>query len=419
MKTWFLLTGFFLTSTSLWAENWPQWRGPNNDGVSTEKNLPAEWGAEKNIVLKIPMPGPGASTPCIWGDRIFLTAQVEKALVLFCVTKSGEKKWERTLGIGEGKYRDDEGNMASASCSTDGKRVYAFAGTGKLGAYDFDGNPVWEHDLPQKYGQFKIQFGGHWTPVLYKDRLYVTLMHRGMQAVVAFKTDSGEVAWKVDRKSDGTGESPDVYSSPFIWQNGDKAMLIVHGNDYCTGHKLEDGEEVWRVNELNPKANYNRAWRSVSSPLVTPNLIVVPSCKQHPTAAINPLTAKGLISPGSESEIWRFPSTPDVSSPLLVGNIVYLMGSTGQLDVVNAKTGKAFYRERVTNERHRANPLLADGKVYLLGREGNCPVLKADSESYEPIAKNKLPDTFTASPATSDGQLYLRGWKHLWVIGKK
>jgi outer membrane protein assembly factor BamB len=413
------LLASMLLAPAATAGNWPQWRGPQNDGVSPETSLPATWSATENVLLKIPMPGPGASTPCIWGDRIFMTAQVGEKLNLFCVGTDGKSLWTRTMGTGEGKYRGDEGNMASASCSTDGKLVYAFVGTGTLGAYDFDGKPAWEIDCQAKFGKFRIQFGGHWTPVLYKDRLYVTLLHRDIQLILALDKATGEVAWKTERPSDSVGESPDVYASPFVWHKGDEAMLIVHGNDYCTGHSLKDGHEVWRVNELNPKKNYNRTWRAVSSPLVTPDLIVIPSCKQHPTVAIDPTKAKGLIAPGNTAEDWRYKTTPDVPSPLLVNGIVYLMGATGQIAALEAKTGKEIFNQRVTNERHRACPVVADGKVYLLGREGTCPVITAGTKAFDELAKNKLPDTFTASPAVSGGRIYLRGWKTLWVVGTK
>ena len=309
--------------------------------------------------------------------------------------------------------------MASASCSTDGKLVYALVGSGDLAAYDFDGKPVWAVDCQQKFGKFAIQFGGHWTPVLHKGRLYVCLMHQRAQLIVAFETATGKVAWQAKRVSDGSGESPDVYCSPFVWEKGEQALLIVHGNDYCTAHKLGDGAEVWRVNELNPKAAYNRNWRAVSSPLVTPDLIVIPSCKQYPTVALRPDGAAGLIAPGSPSEAWRFKTTPDVPSPLLVNGVVYLMGATGKLTAVDAKSGQELFTEAVTNERHRANPVAADGKVYLPGREGTCAVVKGGATAFELVAKNKLPDTFTASPAVADGRLYLRGWNTLWVIGSK
>ncbi|MCZ2344305.1 MAG: PQQ-like beta-propeller repeat protein [Bacteroidales bacterium] len=414
-----LLTG--LVAGSAWADNWPQWRGPKNDGHSTEKNLPTEFGPDKNVLWKAPMPGPGASTPCIWGDKIFLTAQAGEDLVLFCINTEGKTLWTTKMGSGKATYRGDEGNLASASCSTDGRLVFAFVGSGELGAYDFDGKPVWQINTQEKYGPFKIQFGAHWTPVLYKDRLYVELFHRGAQLLIALDKNTGKEIWKVTRTSDSPQgvESPDVYASPFIWEGKSGSLLIAHGNDYCTAHKLDDGAEVWRVTELNPKDSYNRAWRAVSSPLVTPDLIVIPSCKRGVTVGLDPLKAQGTINPGNTAEVWRLPKgTPDVPSPIRVGNLIFLMGEKGDLTEMDAKTGEIIVNERITNERHRANPVLADDKLYLLGREGTCPVVQP-AKPFEVLAKNKLPDTFTASPATADGRLYLRGWNFLWVIAKK
>jgi outer membrane protein assembly factor BamB len=409
------------------AENWPQWRGPKNDGHSPEKGIPAEFGPDKNLVWKFPMASFGSSTPCVWGDRIFLTAQEGTDAFLICVGTDGKERWRKQMGSGPPSGKADEGaNLATPSPSTDGKLVFAFVGSGKLAAFDLDGNEVWGIDVTQRYGPISgrpvIQFGPHWTPVLHKDRLYVCLMHRQAQLVIALEKATGKEVWKIDRKSDSPRgvESPDVYASPVIWEKGDQAMLIVHGNDYCTGHKLENGEEVWRVTELNPKANYNRAWRAVSSPLATPDLIIVPTCKQHPTVAIDPLQATGVIGPGHPAERWRFRRTPDVPSPLMVDGVVYLVDAqVGSLYAVDAKTGEQLYEEpRLTNSRVRSSPVYADGKIIILGRDGLVPVVKPGRQ-FEVLAKNKLPDTFTASPVVSGGRLYLRGWNHLWAFGTK
>jgi outer membrane protein assembly factor BamB len=407
------------------ADNWPQWRGPKNDGHSTEKGLVAEWGPEKNIVWKLDLPGSGSCTPCIWGDSIFLTTMDGDDVALLAVGTNGKEKWRKLLGKGSVRTRGDEGgNLASASCSTDGKLVFAMAGSGKLAAFDFEGKEIWSMDLAAKYGDFTkgnvIQFGGHWTPVLHKDRLYVAVMHRQAQKLIALTAETGKEIWTVDRKSDSRPgvESPDVYCSPFVWEKGDKSLIIVHGNDYCTAHDPADGHEVWRVTELNPKANYNRFWRAVSSPLVTPDLIVVPTCKEHKTVGINPEIASGTISPGATGEFWRLPKTPDVPSPLLVDGHLYLMGATGTLMVHDAKTGKLYYEERISSMRHRANPVYADGKIYLVGRDKKTFVIKPGT-TFEKLADNTLPDTFTASPAIADGRIYLRGWKALYAIGTK
>jgi outer membrane protein assembly factor BamB len=355
---------------------------------------------------------------------MYFTAQAGSDALLLCYGTDGKEKWRRAIGSGAlaKMMRDEGGNYASASCSTDGKRVYAFVGSGALGAYDpSTGSPVWELNVQDKYGKFDIQFGGHWTPVLYKDRLYLAVIHRKGRYLIALDAATGNELWKANRTSDSPPgvESPDVYASPFVWEGAEGPLLVVHGDDYCTGHKIEDGSEVWRVTGLNPKERYNRAWRDVSSPLVTPDLIVVPSCKKGVTVGVDPHKAKGNIAPGNPAELWRLPkNTPDVSSPLLVDGVVYLMRETGELEAVEANTGKLIYSEKVTNERHRANPVYADEKIILVGRDGTMGVVKPGRE-FELLAKNKLPDTFTASPVVSAGRIYLRGWNNLWAIGTK
>ncbi len=421
MRRLAIAAAFFASVSITSAENWPQWRGPKNDGHSTETKLPSKWDEKTNIVWKAKLPGPGASTPCIWDKSIFITAVVEKDLVLMCIGTDGEEKWKKVIGGGNKAARGDEGNSASASCSTDGKLVFAFVGDGTLVAYDFAGNEKWKVNTAKEYGDFSIQFGAHWTPVLHKDKLYVCLMHRKAQLILCVNTENGKVDWKVTRESDGTGESPDVYSSPFIWEKGDQAQLIVHGNDYCTGHSLKDGKEIWRVTELNPKANYNRAWRAVSSPLVSADLIVVPSCKNGVTVAIDPSKAKGEIKPGATAngELWRIAKdTPDVPCPILVNGTVFVWKETQSLLAYDAKTGKSTGSLKLTSERHRASPVFADGKLILVGRDGTMATVKPTAEP-ELIEKMKLPDTFTASPAVSGGRIYLRGWNYLWAVGEK
>jgi outer membrane protein assembly factor BamB len=410
------LSLFALLTVPAFADNWPQWRGPQNDGSSAEKGLPTEWGPDKNVLWKLPLKGRGASTPCIWGDRMYFTTVEGNDLVLSCVGTDGVEKWKKAMApISGGKSgRGDEGNEASASCSTDGKHVWAFGGNGKLLCCTMDGKKVWEKDI-QEYGRFGIQFGIHWTPVLYHGKLYMQVMHRNAQILVAFNAETGSELWKVSRPGYSKGESPDVYASAFIWEGKGGPLLIAHGNDYCTAHKLEDGAEVWRVQGLNPTGN--GAWRFVSSPLVTPDLIVVPSCKNGPTVGLNPVGAKGKIDADNPAELWRVNFTPDVVSPLRVGDVVYLM-SDGPLTALEAKTGKQIYREQLTKGLHRAHMVSADGKIYVLARDGAMDVVEA-GKTFKLLATNKLPDTFYSSPAVADGRIYLRGWNYLWAIGKK
>ena len=425
MNRLFLLTALLVAGLAApaSADNWPQWRGPKNDGHSAEKNLPTEWSQDKNVVWKLKMPGMGAGTPVVWGDKIFVTSVDGDDIVLLCVGTEGKERWKQKVsGTGKVKYRNPSGadvSDASASCTTDGKHVWAFAGSGDLACFDLDGKQVWKDDL-QKYGKFRIQFGVHWTPVLYKDHLYLQVMHRGAQLVVALDAATGKEVWKKDRPGYSKGESPDVYASPFIWEGEGGPLLVAHGNDFCTGHNLTDGTEVWRVTGLNP--NGSGAWRFVSNPLVLPDLIVVPSCKDGPTVAFNPVGAKGEITADNKAELWRVPAsanfrTPDVVAPIRVGDVVYMTGD-GPFTAVEAKTGKLIYREALTKFVHRGHMAAGDGKIYVPAANGITDVVRAGKE-FKKLATNTLPDTIFAGPAIADGRIYFRGYGHLWAIGTK
>lgn len=405
------------------ADNWPQWRGPANTGISPETGLPAEWGDSKNIVWKLEMPSPAGSTPAVWGDRIFLTCEEGLEALLVCISTDGKQLWKQNLGTHNGrKYMTGEGNNASPSPSTDGKHVWAFDGAGHLACFEFDGNPIWKIDTQERYGKFSIQHGIHNTPLLDGDRLYMNLLHSNAWFVIALDKMTGKEIWKLERQSDATDENEHSYASPFIWRRGKDALLLVHGNDYCTAHNLDDGKEVWRLAGLNPQRpgeQYHRTQRFVASPAVSVDLIVVPTAKRGPVVGVSP-TARGRIEVGGAGELWRTPkNTPDVPTPLIHDGFVYLCGERGMFSCLDAKTGaEAYAPEQLHKAIYRASPVYADGKVYVLARDGVATVVKPGPK-FEILSENKLPDDTSASMAISGGRIYVRGWKTLWAIGQR
>jgi outer membrane protein assembly factor BamB len=415
--------------------NWPQWRGPTNNGISPEKGLPTKWSEKEGVAWKIDLPGEGYSTPIVWGDRIFLTSrdtrstapprkgrrgEVEGNVTLLCISTAGKELWKRDLGKAIPSGRADEGNAASPSPATDGKAVYTFSGNGTFAAFDFAGKQLWRFDAQERYGKFRIAFGIHSTPVLHEGKLYFQLIHENAALVVCVNAADGKQVWKVKRESDGTAENLHSYASPFMWSNGKDAYLVTHGCDYAIAYALADGKEIWRVAGLNPQgAGYRRDLRFVASPACTPDLIVVPSAKNKSIVGLKP-NGEGRIEPGSKYEKWRLTTgTPDVPSPIIHDGLVYLAGEGGTLTVLKADDGKQLYKRPVGKGRHRANPVLGDGKVYIVGRDsGTVNVVKAGT-TFELLASNKLPDIFGASPAVAGGRIYLRGLKSLWAIGAK
>lgn len=398
------------------ADNWPQWRGPRNDGTSPDTGVPTTWSKTENILWRLPLPGPAGATPVLWGDHIFLTSAKGEDLVLICADTSGKQLWERLIATGDTKARGDEGNSASPSPSTDGKHVWVMMGTGALACFDFDGNEVWKCDLQERYGKFNIQFGMSSTPVLDGDRLYLQLLHTGDALVVCLDKTTGKEIWKQRRESDAKAECEHSYASPVIYRDNDHEYLLTHGCDYVVAHRLSDGAEIWRCGGLNPKARYNPTLRLVASPVAAEGLIVVPSAKNGPVLGISP-DAKGDISESDQGHIWtRAENTPDVPSPLIHDGIVYLCRENGVLIAMDAKTGRELYQERAHSARYRSSPVYADGKIYLTARDGVVTVVKAGPK-YEPLATNMLGEDVSASPMIAGGRIYLRSYDALYAIG--
>jgi outer membrane protein assembly factor BamB len=396
------------------ADDWPTWRGTHRDGVSPEKGLPTTWSADANVVWKSPLPGAAGSTPVLAKDRIFLTSPSADGtqLLLLCLGTDGKPQWERPLAKG---LRDTK-NLASASPTTDGVHVWAYVGTGDLACFKLDGTEVWRAQLQERYGRFKLGFGMTTTPLVHAGAIYLQLIHSGGAWVVALDAGSGKELWKAERKSDGVDECEHSYASIQFWSGG---VVVSHGNDYTIGHDPKDGAELWRLGDLNPKEKYNKTLRFVSSPLVTTDLIVVPTAKGGAVVALDP-HAKGKIDRQNPTyQKWRMNSgTPDVASPLLYEGVVYLSDNSGALTAVDAATGAVIYKERPDKDNHFASPVAGDGKIYLAGRNGTVSVVEA-GRTFKVLSVNKLGDPFDASPAISGGRLYLRGSAHLWAIGAK
>ncbi len=412
-----LLLGVFILVGVLYAENWHQWRGPNNDGISHETDVPIQWSQTENIKWRLPLPGEAASTPVVWEDKIFLTSAEGNALVLMCISTEGEELWKQTVGRGNRSVRGGEGNSAAPSPVTDGEHVWAFLGTGDLACYDFDGNQVWHTNLAERYGSFNLYFVMSTTPLVDKDRLYIHLIHSNAWVVLALDKMTGKEIWKHKRKSDATDECEQAYTSPILYRDAEREYLVVHGADYVTAHSLEDGSEIWRCGGLNPVMGYNPSLRFVASPVATEGLIVVPSAKNGPVLGIDP-AAKGDIT-DSKWQLWKLrQGTPDVPSPLIHEGLIYLCGERGNLTCLDAATGKQLYRERTHRHRHRASPVYADGHIYLTSRDGIVNVVKA-GRKFEIVARNSIEEAVAASPVVSNGVLYLRSYQALYAIGKK
>lgn len=421
------LAQFLAIPATTHAENWPQWRGPHGDGVSTETGIATKWGKTENVKWRTELPGPAGATPVIWGDRIFLTSVEGDDLLLMAFNTSGKQLWRNTVGTGNQDARSGEGNSASPSPSTDGEHVWVFFGTGVLGCYTVDGEEVWKFNVQDRYGKFEIQFGMTSTPVLHDGALYLQLIHGPMREerltgkVIKLDAASGKEIWAVDRVTQAEFECKHSYASPFLYDDGMQKFLVTHGADCTAGYDLQDGRELWRLNGLNGPTRFNATkfdptFRFVASPGVTAGTIVVPTAKNGPLVSLK--VGAGMSGDVTDQEQfvrWFDSKTPDVSIPLIHDGIVYCLQKDGRVFSYELESGKELYFERTHTSQHRSSQTYADGHIYFCAKDGMCTVLKAGPK-FEIVAQNDLGEPITASPVISNGVLYLRSYAALYAI---
>ena len=426
-------------------ENWPQWRGPNQNGISEAKDLPTSWSLTKNIAWKTELPSWSAATPIIWGDKIFVTSPSKgtpkkqelqqsqqnqnlrrrpsrdpggEELFLICVSKTdGKILWQQLLDTGNQIHREQ--NDVSPSAVTDGKNVWIVTGTGMVTSFDMNGKKIWQKNLQKDYGKFGLNWGFASSPLLFNRSLVIEVLH-GYRTddpsyVISYEARTGNLQWRQERPTDAERESPDAYTTPVAVNHNNRTDIIISGGDYVTGHDPKTGKEIWRAAGLNPlkRANY----RIVGTPIFADGIIYAPTRKK-------PLLALKAGGTGNITEshlIWKWEGggAPDVPSQLCDGKYFYMVDDKGLVSCLDAKKGTLIWGPESTAEGIvRPSPVLADGKIYILNRNGVTTVIKAGPK-FEIISLNELDGSWTlASPAISGKQIFIRTGTHLYCIGE-
>jgi outer membrane protein assembly factor BamB len=420
------------------AANWPQWRGPNQNGTAPQaRDLPVKFGPTENVLWRVKLPNWSAATPAIWGDQIFVTSSEEgfvrlqgqgqrggrqanlgpdKIFLLSLNRKDGSVRWQQQIDANNRLFRKQ--NSASPSPITDGKNVWIVTGNGKFVCFTMDGKEVWKRDIQAEYGRFGLNHGYASTPLLHEDRLYVQVVH-GMTTddpsyLFAVDKATGKTIWKVDRPSDAKHESPDNYGTPQLVRVSGKLQVVISGADYATGHDLATGKEVWRLAGFNPTDN--PANRTIASTLVIGGNVFVTSTRGRPFIGFR---AGGEGNITGKNELWTNNLGSDVPTPTTDGKLIYVLVDNGVMHCLEAESGKPVYQnKRIELGTYSASPLLADGKIYNLSEEGNVTVMKAGPE-FEVLAVNKLDNHALASPVAVDNQLFIRTDDYLYCFQKK
>ena len=410
------ILGALVLAAAAFGGDWPQWRGPDLNGISQENSLPLRWTTEENITWKLPLPAWSGSTPILWGERIFLNVADGNDLYLWCVDRSqAAVLWKKHLGGGNVKMRKQ--NMSSPSPVTDGKNVWVMTGTGILKSFDFNGNEIWGRDLQKDYGAFGLNHGYGSSPLLYEDSLYVQVLH-GMKTddpsyLLRIDKKTGKTLWRVERPTDAVQESPDSYTTPALLRYGRHTEIVITGGDYVTGHDPATGKELWRGGGFNLQKE--QAYRIIASPVVFDGLIYCPT-RVRPLLVFR-AGGRGDISQSHRA--WAFQNGPDVPTPVTDGKRIFVVNDRGIVVALDAKTGRISWdRQRIEAGTYSSSPLLADAKIYAVNEEGTTTVLSA-GDDFEVLAVNRLDSRTLASPVAVGNQLFIRTADALYCLAKK
>lgn len=399
------------------ADHWPQLRGPLGTGTTEGRNLPVEFGPEQNVRWKLPLGGHSAATPAVWGEHIFLLSpdgQDRGDVYLLALDLEGRERWRRKLCGGNRPLGfNGKNNLASPSPVTDGEHVWQLVGTGDLYCFDFDGRQVWHVSLFDEYERYQTLFGIGFSPLLFQGALYIPYLHQGDSFVLAIDAATGQEKWKTARRTTAQDESKDSYSSPCVFDYGDRAEIVICGADLANAYDSATGREVWRHGDINPTAN--RTLRIIVSPVSDGERIYVASAKRGPIHAIRP-GGQGDVT--SSHRLWTATrDTPDVPTPAVAEGLFYMLRENGVLTVLDAASGQEYYQARIAEQSgaFSPSPVVADGKVYMANESGLVVVVAAGRE-FQKLAENRLGELIMATPVVVDDRLYVRTEGHLYCF---
>lgn len=401
-------------------DRWPSWRGPLATGVAVGDSYPTTWDNETNVLWKIPLTDVGGSTPAVWDDSIFITANRDDQNLLLCIDWKGNIRWTKQLGE-ESKGKHKKGTGCNPSPVTDGQFVYAYYKSGDLGCFRFDGELVWKRNLQEDFAKDTLWWDLGTSPVLSNDYLIVACVQSGPSYLVAFEKATGEVAWKVDRMLDAPEEANQTYSTPQVINYNGEEQLIVLGADHVTAHKVTDGSEIWRVGGLNP--TQDKFYRSISSPVVADSMVVAPYARGDSLTGIQ----LGGMGDVTETHVkWSLGDKEDkgkgadVPTPVVHNGRVIVCGDNGHITCRELESGKQLWEGDLQRGRdsYSASPILAGNLVYFTREDGATFVFKV-ADGLEVVAKNELDEYTVATPVFVNGKILIRTFENLYCIGQE
>ena len=424
--------------------HWPSFRGPEAAGIAERQQLPDDWNPATgtNILWRTTIPGLAHSSPIVWGDVLFVTSAISTRpnatfkpglygdgdasddrsahrWMLYAIDKrTGQIRWERTAAQGEPRNkRHIKSTYASSSPATNGRIVVAWFGSEGIHAYDFDGGLRWSVDLGRvDMGAFDIpsyEWGPASSPIIWNGLVIVQCDTQTDSFLLALNAETGETVWKTDRQ-----ELPS-WGTPTIVDTSAGPELVTNASNFVRGYDPKSGRELWRLG--------GSSKLTAPTPIFANGLHIVASGRapERPVFAVRP-GAHGdvTLAPGATTNSYVAWSKTGRGSymptPLAYRGILYVLANNGVFDTYDITTGKEIYRQRLplVGSGYSASPVAADGKIYVSNEDGEMLVIESGA-TFKHLATNSMGETLMATPALSQGVMYVRGSHTLFAIGRK
>ena len=406
------------------AENWPGFRGPTRQGVSTETGLPLQWSAESNVVWKTPIAGTGWSSPIIWEDRIFVTTATDNGSscrIISLDAKSGKILWDKEVFTQVPRRKEGKNSYATPTPTTDGKQVFAVFGDGSVAALDFSGAIIWTN----REVQFYSRHGLGASPLIYENLLIMPYdgsnpvsaagnypnnapeERLGWQLpwdraiIVALDRKTGKRVWTGKR-----GQSRIAHVSPILVKHGGETQLVSCAGDAIQGFDPKTGERIWSV--------FSQGEGVTPSPAAGEGLLFTSSGFEKTTLRAVKLGGKGDVTQTHIAWEER-KGTPTQPSLLYVSPHLYAIADGGVAHCYKGTNGEIVWEERIGGN-HCASPVYADGKIYFLSEAGETTIIEAGPQ-FKEVARNSINEKCQASIAISGKKLFIRSENNLFCIG--
>lgn len=393
------------------AENWPQWRGPLGTGHSAEKIAPLEWTAKSNIAWEVDLPGPGNSTPVVWEEKVFLTCASKdgKSRGTYCFdAKSGKELWSQVVEYAEPEPTHNTNPACSASPAIDGEMVVVWHGSAGVLAYDHAGRELWKKDL----GKFEHIWGNAASPVFYKDTVILNAGPGLNTAIIALNKKTGDEVWRKEfpgMKSEKLEEYRGSWSTPVIYRDGARDVMLLSLPERLFAVDPADGAEFWSCGGPS-KLFY-------TSPLVAGEVIVA-MCGFHGPAMAVRGGGAGDVTETHRLWVQKERNPQRVGSGVAIDGKVYILNEDGVAWCIDAASGEIHWKERLGGSAWSSAVAVA-GRVYFTNMSGVTYVIEPNATECKLLAKNSLDGkTMRASPAFSNGRVYLRSYEKLFCVSE-